>query len=86
MGPFLWACWVGLLIIAGWSACVFGLFVLFNLSASSDAGSTHAPGDTPQLYDASWYYYKVEDNTYRVVILRDGTHTLIQEPVIEDLP
>lgn len=68
-----------LVLIVVTSAFVAGLYLRGD-------GSTHVPGDTPPLYDASWYYYKVEDKVFCVVILRDGTHTLIEESVLEDLP
>ena len=78
--------WVGSSIIAGLVAFVLSFCILFTLHILLGGESNHVPGDTPSLYDAPWYYYKVEDKVYRVVILRDGTHTLIEEPVLEGLP
>lgn len=37
--------------------------------------------DTSALYDAKHYYLKADGRSYLVVILRDGSHALVQEPV-----
>jgi len=33
------------------------------------------------LYDVPHYYVKADGVTYRVVILKDGSHVLVQEPI-----
>ena len=64
------------LLVLGALALVFVVFVIQEIRNPG-----LAPTKSPTLHDATFYYLKASGRSYKVLILHDGSHALIPEPV-----
>lgn len=63
-------------------AIIIGVCGLAGLFLSILALSrSPSPPTAPTLHDATFYYLKAGSHSYKVLILHDGSHALVQEPV-----